>query len=165
MTLKEAIVAAFQTLESIVARYPKGDLEARAMRAWLAVMQANHVTPKELETAVFKFLERPGPFMPTPGEVLALVKRENPCSLILGPVKTGEFGGVVEIGSRERCEALGLPYVELEEAKPALPGGRERLERSLNKLARERSAFDETPDPEAVERQRAMVEAVREAPR
>lgn len=172
MTLKEAIAASFQTLEAVVPNYPRGELETRAMVAWLSVLEAERVTPEELEKAVVLYL-RTGRFMPTPSEVMACVCKANPCSLILDPVKTGEHMGTDEIGSRERCEAKGLPFVELrEDGLPALPAEvREsalaRLE-SLEKKAlkrvrpsRERSGFDAAPDPEAQERARRMVESVR----
>lgn len=171
MTLKEAIAATFQTLEAVVPNYPKGDLETRAMRAWLMVLEAERVTPEELEKAVVLYL-RTGRFMPTPSEVMALVSKANPCSLITDPVKTGEHLGVPEIGSRERCEALGLPYVELREDElPALPA--EVREKALARLAslekkalkrmrpaRERKELDETPDPEALARRSAMLSAL-----
>ena len=168
MTLKEAIVTAFQTLEAIVPNYPQGELETRAMKAWLMVLESEKVTPDELETAVVAYLKRSKPYMPTPGVILELVCQENKYAVIRDPVTTqvSEIG-VVTVGSesllREKLRELdALPELTQEDLErkaeietalaagqetPALPGPptTELREKALESL--EHKALKRMPKP------------------
>lgn len=172
MSLDRAIAECFALLEAVVPNFPEPSKKAKAMQVWRMVLEAERVTPPELKAALAEYL-RTGKFMPAPSEVLECVRRANPCSLILDPVKTGEHMGVDEIGSRARCEELGLPYRELREDLPELPSEGVR-ETALARLvqaeeprarrarpARERAGFDGSADPEAEARRKAQVEALR----
>ena len=177
MSLTLAISECFALLEAVVPNFPEPARKAKAMQVWKLVLESDGVTPSELKEAVTEYL-RTGKFMPAPSEILELVSKTNPCSLITDPVKTGEHMGVDEIGSRARCEALGLPFVDLrEDAPPELPSpesraaAQERAEALLaraeafhvkhSKPARERAGFDGSPDPEAEARKAAMLERLR----
>lgn len=153
------------------------DVTLDMVDGWRIAAERHWLTDAQFRSAFEAVLDR-RTFFPAWAEVLAEHRRlvAETAHLILDPVKTGGHMGVDEIGSRSRRELLGLPYVELRKEEPtALPSPEvretalariESLEkRAVKRMPRERSAFDETPDPEAVERQRAMVEAVTEAPR
>lgn len=176
MNLDRAIAETFALLEAVVPNFPEPSKKAKAMQVWKLVLEAEQVTPQELKAALTDYL-RTGKFMPAPSEILERVVKLNVHSRILDPVKTGEFGGVPEIGSRERCEALGLHYQEIRESTPELPAelraeANERLaslEKKLENLpvkrmpkaARERSEKVEEVDEELVKRRSTMVSKLR----
>lgn len=178
MTLREAVAAAFSYLEPRVRNYPKN--EAAAMNAWVEDLARADVAPAELVRFVKDWCQRSDGFMPVPVDLLGPIYKARQQSdeglVIHDPVKTGEHMGVVEIGSRARCEALGLPYVELrEDERKALPipeareAAKERLERALAKVsektlrpARQRSVKFEGDDPEALAKRNAMVSTLSE---
>ena len=141
--------------------------------AWFTKAQSHQMTDEGFLAAFDQATDR-STFFPSWHEVLAEYRKadKDTAHLILDPVKTGEFMGVPEIGSRERCMALGLPFEELtDEQMPSLPSPEAReaamqrlenlVERSVKKIPRERSEFDSSPDPEAEDRKRRNLEELR----
>lgn len=175
MNLTQAVAAAFTYLEPRVANYPRDD--SSAMRAWVTDLSKAEVTPEELERFTENWAQTEK-FMPVPSDILAPIykarQRSDEGLVIHDPVKTGEHMGVIEIGSRSRCELLGLPFVELRpDELEALPSpetreeAKERLENTLAKVEakkikpeKTRAEFFEGEDLEALEKARRMVSAV-----
>ena len=130
--LNLSISAAFAMLEAVVPNFPKPNLKQKALHVWLAVLEAEGVTGEELNLAVVEWIRREK-FMPTPSEILAMVVKTSRPSLILDPVKVGETDGTIILGSRARCELLGIEFQPLEEFRPELPR-REISEAARNML-------------------------------
>ena len=135
MTLKEAVAQSFALLEPIADFFPRTEeLKKKAMQAWLMVLGAEGVTAQELKDALVLWMKT-GEKMPKPSTILKLVAKTNPCSVIPDPVQTGEYGGVIEIGSKAVCEAKGLPYRPLtEETLKSLPVTQEQREKLMKRI-------------------------------
>ena len=130
--LNLSLSAAFAMLEAVVPNFPKPHLKAKALQVWRAVLEAEGVTGEELSRAVVEWIRREK-FMPTPSEILAMVVKTSRPSLILDPVKVGEKDGTIILGSRARCELLGIAFQPLEELRQELPR-REISEAARNML-------------------------------
>lgn len=171
-SVRNALIVATTMTKGVPLSQVTGDM----VDAWYA-KAASHGMTDEGFLAAFDRATDASTFFPSWHEVLAEYRKAeaDTAHLILDPVKTGEHMQVDEIGSRERREALGLPYTELREESPQelpSPEVREsalaRLEslenravKRMPKPSRERAEFDPSPDPEAQERARRMVEDAR----
>jgi len=171
-TIRRSLIVATTMTKGVSLSMVTGDM----VEGWFKKAQAHEMTDEGFLRAFDLATDR-STFFPSWHEVLSEYRKaeKDTAHLILDPVKTGEHMGVIEIGSRSRCELLGLPFVELrpdelealpspesrEEAKERLESALAKVETKRIKPEKQRAEFFEGEDTEALEKARRMVSAVR----
>lgn len=132
MSYAEEVLKCLTVCAKLLKGTALADVDGAVVKAWCALLR-NRGVPQEDLGPVFGRLLESETFFPTPAKWFecwhGYLAEVRPYWIIRDPVVTGRHGGTEIIGSRAKCEALGVPYEEPEpEAPRELPSPESRRE-------------------------------------